>query len=134
MPVILKRTQAAILAYRENPVTTGLDDIRPWMTVQYIANSTGVPAEYLFEQLDIPAEGNAFKPLQMLAREVGFREGPRGLSEAIKSALNQYEATPGPPIFRTCPISFWPGLSPSVRRCWLWLCCWGRWAFPCRAP
>lgn len=93
-PVIMQRVQAAILAYRENPVATGLDDIRSWMTVQYIANSTGVPAEYLFEQLDIPAEGNAFKPLDVLAREVKFREGPRGLSEAIKTALNQYEATP----------------------------------------
>jgi hypothetical protein len=93
-PVIIQRTQAAILAYRENPVPTGLDDIRPWMTVQYIANSTGVPEDYLFEQLGIAADGNAYKPLDLLAREARFREGPRGLTEAIKTALSRYEATP----------------------------------------
>lgn len=93
-PAIIQRVQAAILAYRENPVATGLDDIRPWMTVQYIANSTGVPQDYLFEQLGIAPDGNGFKPLDLLAREVKFPKGPRGLVEAIKMALSHYEATP----------------------------------------
>ena len=52
-PAIIDKVGAAILAYQANPVATGLDDIRPWMTIRYIANSTGVPEAYLLEQLEI---------------------------------------------------------------------------------
>ena len=94
-PAIVEKVAASILAYRENPVATGLDDIRPWMTIRYIANSTGVPETYLIEQLGITTDdNNLFKPLDQLAKDVRYERGPRGLVEVIKTALNQYEVDP----------------------------------------
>ena len=76
----------AIGQYRENPLTTGLgDDVRPWMSIQYIANSTGIPPEYIFEQIDLPMEGNEYKPLTLLDDEFDY-----GLVEAVQAALDQY--------------------------------------------
>jgi hypothetical protein len=83
----------AILKYRQNPVATGLDDVRPWMSIRYIANSTGVPEAYLFEQLSLPQAGNEGKPLDRLAHEFGFG-GRREIVEAVKAALANYEAGP----------------------------------------
>ena len=77
--------QAIILEYRQNPVATGLDRIRPWMNMQYIANSTGVPVEELFAAVNIPAEDNAFVPLDTLAREVDYAGGLRQLIETLEA-------------------------------------------------
>jgi hypothetical protein len=83
---------AAILAYREDPVATGLRDIRPWMTIRYIANSTGVPEAYILEQIGL-AEGDNYGvlPLPELADATGYEGGPDRLTEAIESALAAYE-------------------------------------------
>jgi hypothetical protein len=89
-PPILDRVRKAILAYRANPVVTGLrEDVRPWMSIRYIANSTGVPEEYLFEQIGLPAAGNESKPLDRLDHEFKFG-GRREIVEAVKEALAQY--------------------------------------------
>jgi hypothetical protein len=89
-PPILDRVRQAILQYRANPVATGLkEDVRPWMSVRYIANSTGIPEEYIFEQIGIPAAGNEGKPLDRLDHEFHFG-GRRDIVEAVREALAQY--------------------------------------------
>ena len=54
-PQIIDRVAQAISDYRANPVPTGLREIRPWMTLRYIASSTGIPQEYLIETLGLTA-------------------------------------------------------------------------------
>jgi hypothetical protein len=94
-PAIIDAVAEAILAYRADPVATGLADIRPWMTLRYIANSTGVPESYLLDQLGLsPANDTVFKPLDRLADEVHYEQGLRGLIEATKAALSRYEVSP----------------------------------------
>jgi uncharacterized SAM-binding protein YcdF (DUF218 family) len=89
-PPIMDKVREAILAYRANPVATGLrDDVRPWMSIRYIANSTGIPEEYIFEQIGLPAAGNESKPLDRLDHEFKFG-GRRKIVEAVKEALAQY--------------------------------------------
>ncbi|NJN83637.1 MAG: DedA family protein [Caldilineaceae bacterium] len=91
-PAILTAVGEAIQSYREHPVATGLRDIRPWMSLQYIANSTGVPVAYLFGQIGVSATDNAYKPLDLLAAEQHFEGGPRRLVDALRDALESYEA------------------------------------------
>jgi hypothetical protein len=93
-PAIIDKAQAAITSYRANPVVTGLRDVRPWMSVHYIANSTGVPADYIFAQLGLPAEGNADKPLDMLAGDLRYPDGPQALADAIQRVLAGYQKAP----------------------------------------
>jgi uncharacterized SAM-binding protein YcdF (DUF218 family) len=89
-PPILDKVREAITAYQANPVTTGLkEDVRPWMSIRYIANSTGIPEEYIFQQLGIPADGNEGKPLDRLGDEFKFG-GRREIVEAVKQVLAQY--------------------------------------------
>lgn len=91
---IIDKARAAITEYRANPVATGLRDVRPWMSVRYIANSTGVPEQVIFEGIGVPAAGNENKPLDMLSEEQHNPGGPRALSEAVQSVLSKQEATP----------------------------------------
>lgn len=93
-PVIEGLVQQAITAYRLNPVATGLRDVRPWMSIRYIANSTGVPEEQIFAALKLPQEGNQSKPLALLADEQRYPGGPRALEDAVTAALATLE--PGP--------------------------------------
>ena len=94
-PPIVQMTADAILAYRENPVKVGIRDIRPWMTIRYISTITGVPQDYIFDQLNIiPAENDENKPLDRLRRDAKFEGGPREMDEAIEKALAEYEETP----------------------------------------
>ncbi len=91
-PAIIDKVAAAILAYQANPVATGLDDIRPWMTIHYIANSTGTAEEYLLEQIEISADdNNVYKPLYELADSVRYKGGPHRMVDTLKTALQQYE-------------------------------------------
>jgi len=79
-----------ITAYRQNPVASGLKDIRPWMTLQYIANSTGTPIEDLFSQLNITADNNnGFKPLKNLVNESDFEGGITHLIDNIENVLSR---------------------------------------------
>ncbi|RPH24756.1 MAG: hypothetical protein EHM93_20240 [Bacteroidales bacterium] len=85
----LDKIRQIITQYRANPVATGLEeDIRPWMTIRYIANSTGVPEEYIFQQVGLPATDNENKPLGLLEKE--YHYGKQAIGEAIKKALAQY--------------------------------------------
>jgi hypothetical protein len=94
-PLIVARVAEAIAAYQADPVVTGLDDVRPWMTIRYIANSTGAPEEYLLEQIGVGPEGDhAVMPLDRLAEVIRFQGGPRGLADAIQAALRRYEGAP----------------------------------------
>lgn len=87
---ILDKVRAAIVQYRENPVATGLkEDVRPWMSIRYIANSTGIPEEYIFEQINLPAAGNENKPLDRLDHEFDYG-GRRAIVEAVKNTLAKY--------------------------------------------
>jgi hypothetical protein len=92
--VIVDRARAAITAYRANPVATGLRDLRPWMSIRYIANSTGVPEEYIFTQVGLPAAGNQNKPLDLLSEEQHYPGGPPALTEAIQRALAAHQGQP----------------------------------------
>jgi hypothetical protein len=91
---IVDQARAAITAYRANPVATGLRDVRPWMSVRYIANSTGVPEAYIFEQLGLPQAGNENKPLDFLSDELRYRGGPRALADDIQRSLAGYQEQP----------------------------------------
>jgi len=93
-PIILDKIREAILEYRENPVATGLQEQRVarWMNVQYIANSTGIPAEYIFEQIGLPMEGYAFMPLERLVDETRYEPGVRELTKQIEQIIETYEA------------------------------------------
>ena len=86
--------KAAIAEYRANPVVTGLHDVRPWMSIRYIANSTGVPASFIFAQLGIPAEGNQDKPLDLLSEEQHYKGGPRAFAQAVQRALEAHQGQP----------------------------------------
>jgi hypothetical protein len=89
--VIVEKARAAIAEYRANPVVTGLRDVRPWMSVRYIANSTGVPIEYLFTQLGVAQTGNEDKPLDLLSEQEHYKGGPRAITEAVQQALSAHE-------------------------------------------
>jgi hypothetical protein len=86
-PAIVGLVQAIMTEYKENPVATGLDEVRPWMNLQYIANSTGTPVEELFAAVQIPLEDNAFVPLGTLAAEVDYPGGLRQLIDDIETFL-----------------------------------------------
>ena len=92
--IIVEKARAAITAYRQNPVATGLHDVRPWMSIRYIANGSGVPAEAIFEAIGIPADGNEYKPLDLLSKEQHYPGGPRALVDAVAQALAQHKDTP----------------------------------------
>jgi hypothetical protein len=92
--VIVDRARVAIQEYRANPVATGLRDVRSWMSIRYIANSTGVPEGDVFTAIGLPAAGNENKPLDLLSHEQHYPGGPRALVAAIQTALEQRGGTP----------------------------------------
>jgi len=89
-PVVMTTVRDAILSYRANPVATGLIEqkVEGWMTVQYIANSTGIPAEAFFTGTGIAPDGNANKPLDFLSDEIKYSGGPSALVTAIQKVLD----------------------------------------------
>jgi len=91
-PAIMDQVRQAIEKYRQDPVVTGLEGhIRPWMSIQYIANSTGVPADYIFEQIGIPFDDNAYLPLDALEDKVDYQGGLWRLQQTIEQALQSYK-------------------------------------------
>ncbi|HNP70664.1 MAG TPA: hypothetical protein PLO33_14575 [Kouleothrix sp.] len=92
-PAIIDTVRNAVTAYRANPVATGLRDVRPWMSVRYIANSMGVPEARIFAALNIASAGNENKPLDMLSNDLHYPGGPRALVDAVKQALVQPGST-----------------------------------------
>ncbi|HRW04870.1 MAG TPA: hypothetical protein P5121_07235 [Caldilineaceae bacterium] len=115
----VQQMREIILAYRENPVAPGLRDIRPWMSLAYIANSTGVPLDYLLDSLattaqmvqatetagrdsppppdmlsELAGEEAPYKPLDLLSDELHYPGGPEGLLNAVRDALDTYTDEP----------------------------------------
>ena len=88
---VLARLRAIILTYRENPVAPGLRDIRPWMSIAYIANSTGVPMEYIFDQINLVQLDNEYKPLDFLIDDQDYPGDMKALIDAVDAAVAAYE-------------------------------------------
>lgn len=85
--VIVERAQTVILAYRADPVATGLSDIRPWMSLRYISNSGGIPLDEIFAKTGLSSTLNPDKPLEILAEETKYPGGQRALVEDVAKAL-----------------------------------------------
>ena len=98
-PALLKHVKTVILAYRANPVTTGLIEqhVEDWMTVAYIANSTGIPPETILQAAGIPAAGNAYKPLGFLSDQVNYTGGLKALMAAIQKVVDAQGVKPVTP-------------------------------------
>lgn len=97
-PAIIDRVAQAIVDYRANPVPPGLRELRPWMTLRYIAASTGVPQAYLVEALGLDAAhaaelDAAIRPLDQLAHEMRYPGGPEAMLSQLRQALDSYEAS-----------------------------------------
>lgn len=95
-PTLMNTIRDAILAYRANPIATGLIEkhVSDWMTVQYIANSTGIPAETILLEAGIPMNGNANKPLGFLGDEINYSGGPKALVAVIQKIIDSHEPLP----------------------------------------
>jgi hypothetical protein len=98
-PVLLNTVRESIVEYRAHPVVTGLIEqhVEDWMTVQYIANSSGIPASVIFDKIGIPAEGNAFKPLGFLSDQANYSGGSKALIAAIQKIVDAQGVKPVTP-------------------------------------
>jgi len=91
-PVLLNKVRQAIIDYRARPVATGLleQHVEGWMTVLYIANSTGIPAETIFQEIHFQAgENDENKPLDFLADERNYTGGPRQLVADVQAVVDR---------------------------------------------
>jgi hypothetical protein len=97
-PALLKAVRESILEYRAHPVVTGLIEqhVEDWMSVQYIANSSGIPALVIFDEIGIPFEGNAFKPLGFLSDQVNYAGGTKALIAAVQKIVDAQGVKPIP--------------------------------------
>ncbi|MEZ4619543.1 MAG: hypothetical protein R2867_29120 [Caldilineaceae bacterium] len=83
------------------------------MSIAYIANSTGVPADYIlahFQATLRAAEAGAppptaiqelpedtiYKPLDILGEDLHLPGGPKALEDAINAAVDAYETEEAP--------------------------------------
>ena len=98
-PALMKTISEAILAYRANPVATGLLErhVEDWMTMQYIANSTGIPTETLFRTINLPAEGNTNKPLGFLSQETNYPGRSKAMITALQTVVDAQGVKPVQP-------------------------------------
>ena len=85
--VIVKQAKAALLAYQSDPVATGLNDVRPWMSLRYISHSAGIELDDLYTKTHLSPTLNPDKPLDLLAAEESYPGGPRALVEDVARAL-----------------------------------------------
>lgn len=92
-PAVVGRVKEIIQMYRDNPVVTGLSEgkVEPWMNVQYIANSTGIPAQAFFDAAEIPMEGNDFKPLGWLVKSIEYEPGEEHLLRAFQELVEEHD-------------------------------------------
>jgi hypothetical protein len=98
-PALMQKVREAILAYRADPVVTGLIEqrVEDWMTIQYISNSTGIPVETIFAGTGLPADDNANKPLGFLSDQASYPGGNRALIAAIQKVVDAQGAKPVQP-------------------------------------
>jgi hypothetical protein len=95
-PELLILLRKAIEGYRENPVATGLLErqVQDWMSIEYIANSIGVPTEEIFAELVLPMKGNAYIPLGPLSDRLHYEGGPRALKLVLQRIVNAHKVQP----------------------------------------
>jgi hypothetical protein len=74
------------------PGTTDVGAIRGWMTIPYISKAFGVPSDYLYQQINVPASGSNAKSLGDLSREF-FPGQPGVILQKVKDAIHSYQAT-----------------------------------------
>jgi hypothetical protein len=74
-----------------NPALVGVDEIRGWMTVDYIAHFYQVPEDFLFEQLGVPPGPNRQKSLSEINRQY-FAGQPAYVLEHVKAAILLWQA------------------------------------------
>lgn len=94
-PAFIGMAQEAIRAYQANPVPTGLTETRPWMTLDYIANATGIPLSYLLENLNLPqGENLEYLSLRQLRRAPD--QETEDLPERLQQLIENYPAPADP--------------------------------------
>lgn len=96
-PLIIDKTKAAINAYRADPVATGLFDVRPWMSIRYIANTSGVPEADIVAGLAVPVDGKESMPLDILVDELHYPGGPKALFDDIRALIPATQPERPPP-------------------------------------
>jgi hypothetical protein len=90
--------------------------IRPWMSVPYIARTYGVPTQLLFDTLRIPPEKGRPRPIGVIARA---QHRPVGqVIYELRRAIDNYYGpplppVPTPPVTPVLPITPVPPLSNS---------------------
>jgi len=84
---IVEEAKAAVLAYRADPVATGLREVRPWMSLRYISNSLGISLDEIYSKTGLSPEIEADKPLELVAEEEQYPGGARALSDDVAKAL-----------------------------------------------
>jgi hypothetical protein len=77
------------------PGTTDVGAIRGWMTIPYISKAFGVPSDYLYQQINVPASGSDAKNLGDLSREF-FPGQPGVILQKVKAAIQSYQSTSQP--------------------------------------
>jgi hypothetical protein len=96
-PAIIDQVKAAVTAFRADPVATGLRDVRAWMSIRYIANTSGVPEADIVAGLAIAVDGKENIPLEFLADELQYPGGLKALIDDIRQALPEDQRGPPPP-------------------------------------
>jgi hypothetical protein len=98
-PALLGLVRDAILAYRANPVATGLLERHPadWMSIQYIANSLGVSGESLLTALHLPVDDNLYIPLGFLSQKTQYPGGFQALQTDLEVVIASLPNLPTPP-------------------------------------
>lgn len=96
-PAIIDRVAQAIRDYRADPAPPGLHTLRPWMTIRYIAASTGVPEAILLQAIGLDVARAAeleatVRPLGELGPELRLSGEPEALFQRLEAAIASYEA------------------------------------------
>jgi hypothetical protein len=65
------------------------------MTIPYLAKIYGVPQDYLYRQLNVPASDSNEKSLADLNKEY-FSSQPGAALQKVKDAIRTYKLTPTP--------------------------------------
>jgi hypothetical protein len=90
-PVLIDWVKFAITEYHANPGGSELREIQPSMSIQYIATVTGVPSEYIFENIGIPKADNQYKSLASISEEQNYEGGWETLVREIQDVLEMYK-------------------------------------------
>lgn len=75
------------------PGVTDVTQIRGWMTIPYISRAYKVPPAYIFEQIEIPPQGNHKKSLRQLNRKYA-PDQPGEIISRVQKAIQQYHDQP----------------------------------------